>query len=114
MSKLTEAWDKFRAIAYFADGGSMYAAITEADAEIERLTRERDEARGTWPVTDEQSTSADKMINALAAARNKALDEAVAAVKSSIFRSDVSVSIWDLDKISYAILALKEPTDENP
>ena len=44
MSKLTDAWDKFRAIAYFADGGSMYAAIVEAEAEIKRLTRERDAA----------------------------------------------------------------------
>lgn len=44
MSKLKDTWDKYKT-AIVRRPSDIDAAITDAEAEIERLTRERDEAR---------------------------------------------------------------------
>ena len=127
MSKLTDAWNKFRAIAYFADGGSMYSAITEADAEInflkaqiegqsdliaemsteaERLTQERDAAQTKLERYADDYVNLQVDVKILTrerdAAYNTALDEA-AKVVSTYWNNPLSLS-----SIYNQILTLKE------
>ena len=106
MSKLREAWgetdhhiwaDKIRAM-------NMDAAITEAEAEIERLTRERDAALAKVERMDEALVLAEQFIT-------NGVD------LGYIRMPDIGTpdpAHLTLPAIRAARAARKEPTDENP